>query len=528
MNSDSDESSYEDDSPPNFAFSPDFSVRASPIVNGGGGRGKRKVGLPSRYHQVLSARGSGGGGCLDAAGEIYSEHPRKRRKGPQTNTPDNSTSTSSSSDRSFACPYYKNDPVKHSSCAEWNKKDIHRVKEHIKRSHLKPIQCPRCSVYRAGDNGQINIHLRDGECQKAKTVSLVESDVLKKAKALERRNLNWQHIYQILFGCAESDIPSPIWQSHITPPTPPTIKLESSPLLGAYCTDMFEAHLNEELNDFIEYFQEQVPRLVRELFREYQALKFKAECPLSGGGTGSVCNQSSAPPYPGASATHHNNNININTTDYEQGPRKPKTVAKNSPKEQRRTEEAARKPTENVVRKKQNACPDVASSPKQRPDARKIATDEKQTQRGDLLSKADEAGQKRHTPVSPLTPSTHQQQQQQPNITNPTTPQEKVFANRNEAPRMHDIPSPYIQLQHNTLNQSFASLHDGTSRGIIPDHAARILHEPRVTDDNSSPVVGFGDLALNNARDDASGEVEEVGSCDPAMLWVLDAYDWRF
>lgn len=135
MNSDSDESSYEDDSPPNFAFSPDFSVRASPIVNGGGGRGKRKVGLPSsRYHQVLSARGlaggggvGGGGGCLDAAGEIYSEHPRKRRKGPQTNTPDNSTS-SSSSDRSFACPYYKNDPVKHSSCAEWNKKDIHRVK----------------------------------------------------------------------------------------------------------------------------------------------------------------------------------------------------------------------------------------------------------------------------------------------------------------------------------------------------------------------------------------------------------------
>lgn len=298
---------------------------------------------------------------------------------------------------------------------------------------------------------------------------------------------------------------------------------------------MFEAHLNEELNDFIEYFQEQVPRLVRELFREYQTLKFKTECPLSSGGAGTMCNQSGVPLHPGASATHHNNNININnTTDYEQGPRKPKTTAKNSPKEQRRTEEAARKPTENVVRKKQNACADVASSPQQRPDARKIATDEKQqTPRGDLLTKADEAGQKRHTPISPLTPSTHQQQQQQqqPNITNPTTPQEQVFANRNEASRMHDIPSPYIQLQHthDTLNQSFASLHDGTSRGIIPDHAARILHGPRVPDDNSSPVVGFGDLALNNSRDDTtSGEVEGVGSCDPAMLWVLDAYDWRF
>ncbi|KAK1753966.1 hypothetical protein QBC47DRAFT_414881 [Echria macrotheca] len=47
--------------------------------------------------------------------------------------------------QSFACPFYKADPVTHRSCLRNTMKRICDVKSHIQRRHM-PIQCPVCGV----------------------------------------------------------------------------------------------------------------------------------------------------------------------------------------------------------------------------------------------------------------------------------------------------------------------------------------------------------------------------------------------
>ncbi|KAI0124762.1 hypothetical protein BJ170DRAFT_685643 [Xylariales sp. AK1849] len=50
------------------------------------------------------------------------------------------------SDRIFACPFFKSDPVTYRSCSTSILKDIRRVKQHLWRSHTLPLYCPICQV----------------------------------------------------------------------------------------------------------------------------------------------------------------------------------------------------------------------------------------------------------------------------------------------------------------------------------------------------------------------------------------------
>jgi len=44
----------------------------------------------------------------------------------------------------FACPFWKQDPLRHSRCYKLELKEVKRVKQHLYRSHKKPIRCRRC------------------------------------------------------------------------------------------------------------------------------------------------------------------------------------------------------------------------------------------------------------------------------------------------------------------------------------------------------------------------------------------------
>lgn len=44
----------------------------------------------------------------------------------------------------FACPFWKKDPLRYSRCYKLELKEVKRVKQHLYRTHKKPIRCPRC------------------------------------------------------------------------------------------------------------------------------------------------------------------------------------------------------------------------------------------------------------------------------------------------------------------------------------------------------------------------------------------------
>lgn len=84
---------------------------------------------------------------------------------------------------------------------------------------MKPLQCDRCGVYRAGDSGQIKKHLRDGDCERAGEFIPIQREDVLKGKALDRRSLSWEQIYRILFPkLNESDIPSPCKTTSLNQP----------------------------------------------------------------------------------------------------------------------------------------------------------------------------------------------------------------------------------------------------------------------------------------------------------------------
>jgi len=76
------------------------------------------------------------------------DSPSHRETPPQTRAenppPKLVTPTFSTSSRSLACPFYKNDPIQHQACAHASLSKISYVKQHLFRRHAPSIHCPRC------------------------------------------------------------------------------------------------------------------------------------------------------------------------------------------------------------------------------------------------------------------------------------------------------------------------------------------------------------------------------------------------
>ncbi|KAF7547065.1 hypothetical protein G7Z17_g7974 [Cylindrodendrum hubeiense] len=123
----------------------------------------------------------------------------------------------------FACPYYKHDPQRfkdHRTCLGPGWPDVHRVKEHLKRSHSLPShQCHRCFEYFFKDE-ELKKHQRNPKPCPVKDPATIRRDLsdgydLEQGKKLQKRikktsEDKWKDWYCILFEVdpASSEIPS--------------------------------------------------------------------------------------------------------------------------------------------------------------------------------------------------------------------------------------------------------------------------------------------------------------------------------
>ncbi|KXX74107.1 Sal-like protein 3, partial [Madurella mycetomatis] len=126
--------------------------------------------------------------------------------------------------RRFACPYYKHNPRRYrhiKSCTSTAFNTVHRVKEHITRTHRQRPSCARC--HREFSNGDtLKEHLRlQPSCEVSNETPIHEGFDSAQEEQLKRRGKGtqveqWQNIYRILFDVPEKDIPTPYYDNDIS------------------------------------------------------------------------------------------------------------------------------------------------------------------------------------------------------------------------------------------------------------------------------------------------------------------------
>ncbi|KAF2728684.1 hypothetical protein EJ04DRAFT_581168 [Polyplosphaeria fusca] len=123
----------------------------------------------------------------------------------------------------FACPFYKHDPNRYRNrrtCPGPGWPTVHRMKEHLYRSHAQPISCPRCYQMFDADSDLSN-HLRTQPCDNAspQPVEGIDRETLKtlrrRSPPLKLEEDKWRDTYQLLFpSVPEQDIPSPYYDNN--------------------------------------------------------------------------------------------------------------------------------------------------------------------------------------------------------------------------------------------------------------------------------------------------------------------------
>ncbi|KAF2676248.1 hypothetical protein K458DRAFT_424869 [Lentithecium fluviatile CBS 122367] len=126
----------------------------------------------------------------------------------------------------FACPFYKHDPNRYRNrrtCPGPGWPTVHRMKEHLYRSHAQPIFCCRCYAMFDSDS-ELSNHQRGNPCPVSapQPIDGIGRETLKslrkRSPALRLEEDKWRDTYQLLFpDVADTDIPSPYYDS--TSPT---------------------------------------------------------------------------------------------------------------------------------------------------------------------------------------------------------------------------------------------------------------------------------------------------------------------
>ena len=137
---------------------------------------------------------------------------KRRRISIATTTEDSETGPR------FACPFFKHDPNRYRNrrtCPGPGWPTVHRVKEHLYRSHAQPIYCPRCFAIFDLDS-DFAAHIRGNPCQTSAPQPIEGIDrktfesLKKRSPALRLEEDKWRDTYQLLFPeVSPTDIPSP-------------------------------------------------------------------------------------------------------------------------------------------------------------------------------------------------------------------------------------------------------------------------------------------------------------------------------
>jgi hypothetical protein len=142
----------------------------------------------------------------------------KRRRGSTTTTDESETGAR------FACPFYKHDPDRYRTrrtCPGPGWPTVHRMKEHLYRSHPQPIFCPICYATFKSDKDQSS-HVRLQQCERSLPQQIEGIDretvwtLRKRTTALRLEEDKWRDVYQILFpDVSDAEIPSPCMSSAV-------------------------------------------------------------------------------------------------------------------------------------------------------------------------------------------------------------------------------------------------------------------------------------------------------------------------
>ncbi|KAJ4289659.1 hypothetical protein N0V90_010988 [Kalmusia sp. IMI 367209] len=141
---------------------------------------------------------------------------KRRRISITTTTEDSETGPR------FACPFFKHDPNRYRNrrtCPGPGWPTVHRMKEHLYRSHAQPIYCPRCYSMFDSDS-DFSAHIRGNPCQISVPQPIEGIDrrtfegLKKRSPALRLEEDKWRDAYQLLFPeVAAADIPFAMYVS---------------------------------------------------------------------------------------------------------------------------------------------------------------------------------------------------------------------------------------------------------------------------------------------------------------------------
>lgn len=200
----------------------------------------RKIELNLNYAAYMQCTGSqqsrnyGSSGNASRAGQSRAHGAGKRKsRGEESFPPDDpdedgsnkrrrvSTTTiteDSENGPRFACPFYKHDPNcyrNRRTCPGPGWPTVHRMKEHLYRSHAQPIFCNRCYLMFDSDN-ELSKHQRAEPCPVSapQPIDGIGRETLKSLRKRTTANRleedKWRDTYQLLFpDVAPADIPSP-------------------------------------------------------------------------------------------------------------------------------------------------------------------------------------------------------------------------------------------------------------------------------------------------------------------------------
>ncbi|KAI9732839.1 MAG: hypothetical protein M1834_003777 [Cirrosporium novae-zelandiae] len=154
----------------------------------------------------------------------------------------------------FACPFHKFDPRKYCcsnsdsrkyrACAGPGFESIARLKQHLKRTHKSPIYCLRCWLVFEEEQELLHHQRNYNQCD-ILPLRFMEGITQDKMKMINKRNVTWKDIYEILFPGAP--VPSPYYE----------------PILVSSNLNESQSPVSQSLAEYESYSRSELPRLVQ-------------------------------------------------------------------------------------------------------------------------------------------------------------------------------------------------------------------------------------------------------------------------
>lgn len=175
---------------------------------GSGGRGR----IP---HRPSGNLGRSQGGASSATLSIHSHTSKKSDANDDPPDDDGLDGVQVDPDPSlsFACPFAKEYTARYFNCNFHKLARVKDVKQHLKRKHIKPENCPRCRM-QFPDEEEKDRHIREGGCRishepEPDGITQAQATSLSRRVCAASQRDQWYEIFRIVCPRAESDPPSP-------------------------------------------------------------------------------------------------------------------------------------------------------------------------------------------------------------------------------------------------------------------------------------------------------------------------------